>query len=76
MVYALPGNSILEIKAVGGFPVWLQQLVARFGLNLQAISKYTNCMETHSNYEQRLRGSLRGNRKFEAFKYKSKTTGR
>jgi len=75
MVYALPGNSIMEIKATGGFPSWLQQMIARADLKLQAISKYTNCMETHSTYEHRLKGSLRGNRKFDVFKYKSKTIG-
>jgi hypothetical protein len=76
MIYALPGNSILEIKSIGGFPVWLQNLIARFDLKLQAISKYTNCMETHSNYEHRLQASLRGSRRFDAFKFKTKTTGR
>ena len=76
MIYALPGNSILEIKATGGFPIWLQKLIAQMRLSLQAISKYTNCMETHSTFEQLLKQSLNGNRRFNAFSYKSKIAGR
>ena len=75
MIYALPNQTIIEIKATSGFPNWLQQLVARLGLQLQAVSKYTNCMDTHSRYEHQLHGSIHGYRKFDAFKYKSKITG-
>lgn len=40
-VDALPkGTAILELKWDRGFPVWLQQLVRKFGLRHAAISKY------------------------------------
>ncbi len=68
-------KSILEIKSRGGFPLWLQQLIGRAGLHLQALSKYTICMESHTRYEHQLQRSIHGYRKFDAFKYQTKITG-
>lgn len=47
MVYSLPGYFILEIKAHGLFPVWLTYLIGQFHFQLQAISKYTICVDAH-----------------------------
>lgn len=74
MIYALPNQTILEIKTNGGYPDWLQQVLARFDLQLEAVSKYTNCMDTHSRYEHQLHGSINGYRKFDVFRYKFKVT--
>jgi len=74
MIYALPNLTILEIKTSGGYPDWLQKILARFDLQLQAVSKYTNCMDTHSRFEHQLHGSIQGYRKFDAFRYKLKLT--
>jgi hypothetical protein len=45
--YAMPGNFILEVKFFNGFPTWLQKILRRFEFKRQAISKYTNCVDTH-----------------------------
>jgi hypothetical protein len=45
--YAMPGNFILEVKFFNGFPTWLQKILRRYELKRQAISKYTNCVDTH-----------------------------
>jgi hypothetical protein len=74
MIYALPNQTILEIKTSGGYPDWLQKILARLDLQLQAVSKYTNCMDNHSRFEHQLHGSIQGYRKFDAFRCKLKIT--
>ncbi len=67
-VYSLIGQAILEVKVFGEIPSWLRQAIGRFDLQLQALSKYTICLEDHSNYHQRLERSLRGLSKYHQFK--------
>ncbi len=47
MIYPLPGHFILEIKAHGLYPEWLNYLIGHFHFQLQAISKYAICVDTH-----------------------------
>ncbi len=75
MIYALPTRSILEIKTSAGFPFWLQQLIGSKGLQLQALSKYTICMETHTRYEHQLHRSMTSHSKFDTFRHKTKLIG-
>ena len=46
--YAMPGYFILEIKFFGGFPKWLQNILSKYELNRQAVSKYVSCVDNHS----------------------------
>jgi len=75
MIYAIPTRSILEIKTSSGFPFWLQQLIGSKGLQLQALSKYTICMETHTRYEHQLHRSMTSHAKFGTFRRKTKLIG-
>ena len=47
MKYGTPGNFILEIKFFNGFPTWLQKIISKFGLNRQAVSKYTISIDSN-----------------------------
>ena len=67
-VYSLIGRAILEVKVSGEIPPWLRQVIGRFNLQMQAVSKYIICLEDHSNYHQRLEKSLRGLSKYHQFK--------
>jgi SPX domain protein involved in polyphosphate accumulation len=67
-VYSLINQSILEVKVYGEIPSWLRQAVGRFNLQLQALSKYTICLEDTSNYQHRLQRSLYGLSKYHQFK--------
>jgi hypothetical protein len=49
---AMPNQFILEIKFFSGFPQWLQKILQRFGLNRQAISKYTICVDSHQELKR------------------------
>lgn len=44
----MTGSFILELKFYSGYPAWLQKIVNRFALNRQALSKYTTCVENHT----------------------------
>lgn len=44
---ALPGYSIMEIKSNGGLPAWLGYLIGRGGFRLQALSKYSICVDSY-----------------------------
>lgn len=67
-VYSLTGQVIVEVKVPDEIPPWLRQVIGRFELQLQALSKYTICLEDHSNYHHRLEKSLRGLSKYHQFK--------
>jgi hypothetical protein len=41
----MPDAAVLEIKFSGRYPAWLQQLVRRFRLQAQSVSKYTLSMD-------------------------------
>lgn len=41
----IPDHFILEIKYNNNFPYWMTPLLARFGLQKQALSKYVMCLE-------------------------------
>ncbi len=41
----LPGESVLEIKFNGCYPAWLQDLVRRFQLQAQSVSKYSLALD-------------------------------
>ncbi len=69
LTYALPGKAILEIKFEKEIPVWLQNILIKFKLSQQALSKYTNCLETHSKYERQLQRSLHGLARYNQFKF-------
>jgi hypothetical protein len=44
-LYAMPGSFILETKSDSGFPIWLRLILSRLGLNQEALSKYTICID-------------------------------
>jgi len=67
-VYSLINQTILEVKVFGEIPSWLRQAVGWFDLQLQALSKYTICLEESSNYQHRLQRSLYGLSKYHQFK--------
>lgn len=46
--------SILEIKGMGDIPSIIRRIVAKLELRLQALSKYTICLDSHSCYEKYL----------------------
>jgi SPX domain protein involved in polyphosphate accumulation len=68
LVYSLPGQAILEVKVVGEIPFWFRQVIGRFNLQLEALSKYTICLENNSNYQTRLQKSLFGVSRYHQFK--------
>lgn len=41
----IPDHFILEIKYNNNFPYWMTPVLARFGLQKQALSKYVMCLE-------------------------------
>jgi SPX domain protein involved in polyphosphate accumulation len=47
MIYAIPGNTIMEVKIHGPLPSWLGYTIARLGLRQQALSKYTLALDSH-----------------------------
>jgi hypothetical protein len=67
-VYSLINQAILEVKVPGEIPSWLRQVVGRLDLQLQALSKYTICLEDNSNYQHRLQRSLHGLSKYHQFR--------
>jgi len=69
LTYAMPGKAILEIKFETEIPLWMQNILTRYNLGSQALSKYTNCLETHSKFERQLQRSLHGLAKYNEFKY-------
>ena len=73
LTYAIAGKAILEVKLGGEIPSWLSEILTILNLNLQALSKYTTCIETHSKYERQLRRSLHGLAKYNEFKYYPKS---
>lgn len=42
----LPEQSLLEVKASGGIPVWMMELLSREGLRKESFSKYGRAYET------------------------------
>jgi hypothetical protein len=56
------------VKVHGEIPSWLRQTAGRFDLQLQALSKYTICLEDSGDYHYRLQRSLRGLSKYHQFK--------
>ncbi len=69
LTYAMPGKAILEVKFESEIPVWLRNILIKFNLSQQALSKYTNCLDTHSKYERQLQRSLHGLARYNEFKY-------
>ena len=69
LTYAIPGKAILEVKFESEIPVWLQNILIKFNLSQQALSKYTNCLDTHSKYERQLQRSLHGLARYNEFQY-------
>jgi SPX domain protein involved in polyphosphate accumulation len=69
VMYAMPGSAILEIKFETEIPVWLQNILTKYNLSSQALSKYTHSLESHSKYERQLQRSLHGLAKYNEFKY-------
>jgi len=69
LTYSLTGRVILEIKFETHIPEWLSNILIKFNLIQQAISKYTNCLDTHSKYEKQLHRSLHGLARYNEFKY-------
>ena len=70
--YASPGQCILEVKLGGEIPVWLSTILSLFKLHLQAFSKYTTCLDSHSRYERQLRQSLHGRSRYNSFNHYAK----
>ena len=70
LMYAMPGRAILEIKFETDIPLWLQNILTKYNLGSQALSKYTNCLESHSKFERQLQRSLHGLAKYNEFKYR------
>jgi SPX domain protein involved in polyphosphate accumulation len=68
LVYSLPNQAILEVKVFGEIPGWLRRIIGRFNLQLEALSKYTICLENHSIYQTRLYKSLYGPSPYQQFK--------
>jgi len=50
VICALPKHFILEIKGQGAYPGWLQFLVGKMELRLQALSKYVICIDSHRKF--------------------------
>ena len=73
LTYAMPEKAILEIKFETEIPLWLQNILTQFKLSHQAISKYTNCLDTHSKYERQLQRSLHGLARYNEFKFYPRT---
>jgi len=67
LTFALPGKAILEVKTTGGMPAWLGKMISLFDLHLQALSKYTTCIDTHSKYERKLSRSVNGLARYNEF---------
>jgi SPX domain protein involved in polyphosphate accumulation len=67
-VYSLIDQAILEVKVFGEIPSWLRKIAGRMDLRLQALSKYTICLEDHSNYHHRLERSIKGLSRYHQFK--------
>ncbi|MCB0282679.1 MAG: polyphosphate polymerase domain-containing protein [Calditrichae bacterium] len=45
--YAMPGFFIFEVKFVAGMPLWVTNIIQKYGLSRQAISKYTITIDSH-----------------------------
>jgi hypothetical protein len=67
LTFALPGKAILEIKLTGELPIWLGKMISLFNLHLQALSKYTTCIDTHTKYERNLSRSVHGLARYNEF---------
>ncbi|MFN3404803.1 MAG: VTC domain-containing protein [Cytophagaceae bacterium] len=52
-----PGLFILEIKYFNIMPLWARSIVEEFGLQLEAISKYSSGLEIHHSFYGRTRFS-------------------
>lgn len=50
---ALNNKVIIEIKFNRTFPVWLKNIISRYGLQRQALSKYTICLQADKNIDLR-----------------------
>lgn len=48
---ALNNKVIIEIKFSRTFPVWLKNIISRYGLQRQALSKYTICLQADKNID-------------------------
>jgi len=45
-----PGYSIIEIKFSRNKPVWLQNIITKYGLSRKSLSKYAMCLDDYSRY--------------------------
>lgn len=72
ITYAIPGECCLEVKLAGEIPEWLSTVLSLLNLHLQAFSKYTMCLDTHSKYEWQLNRSLHGSARYDIFKFNNK----
>jgi hypothetical protein len=67
LTFALPGKAILEVKLGGEIPKWLGNIISLLNLHLQALSKYTTCIDTHSKFERQLSRSIHGLARYNEF---------
>lgn len=58
LVPTLTKHFILEVKFSKGFPSWLQSIIREMGLNRQALSKYTICLNQERMYDPVKRKSV------------------
>jgi len=72
VAWSIPGKCVLEVKLGGEIPAWLSNILSVYKLHLQAFSKYTTCLDSHSRYERQLRQSLHGITRYNAFNHYSK----
>lgn len=49
--HAMHNHFVLEIKFFNGFPSWLSNILTKFNLSRQAISKYTICLEEQKIFQ-------------------------
>lgn len=45
-----PGETLMEIKAGGGLPTWLTDMLSRFRIYPVSFSKYASAYNTHGTY--------------------------
>lgn len=55
--YAMPNHFVFEIKFFNGFPSWLSDILQRFNLSREAVSKYTICLDSQKIFNPMRRKS-------------------
>lgn len=54
MIPCFKKHHILEIKTAEQFPKWLSEILAKFSMQNEALSKYTLSLDTHREYNSNL----------------------